>query len=341
MPSAPIVESREGVDPRYGWQLSKQWSGRPDLEWTAGIMPERVTAMAGRVSAYFYEDARDFETIRYLLRVGSNLMDERPGTPRARGRFEFPTVALGFRYYDSAYRSPDGHLHLPSRGERFRGRHYVVAIDGSDIRTIKFMNSWGNWGDSGFGYIDEEYFNAHVETAFIRWSATSGPSPTMSKWLDRADALGIGHPRNLLICWRAPNVCQLWEVELHRRVHTVVHWQVVTLEDSTLVDVFELRNGARIVGRLHVAHVGEAAVITEVFVYPRLRGRGYGSFLEFLASESAQAHGAAEIQAWLRRGDDREPFVLGARRLALARGYTWTETRHERPTLVETATRRL
>ena len=81
-------------------------------------------------------------------------------------------------------------------------------------------------------------------------------------------------------------------------------------------------------------------MITEMFVVPRVRGRGYGTYLEFLAA-AAREHGATEIQAWLRRGDDREPFVAGCRRLARARGYSWTETRRERPTLVATATRRL
>ena len=338
---APIVGSSHVADTDYGWQLSKQWSGRPDLEWTAAVMPERFTAMTGRVRAYSYEDVRDFETVRSLLRVGSNLLSESPGRAGGRGQFEYPSVALGFRYFESAYRSPDGHLRMPAPAERFRGRHYVVAIDGYDMRRIRFMNSWGNWGDHGYGYIDEEYFDAHVETAFVRWSGASGPSPTMSDWLDRAHAAGIGYPLNLLVCWRAPNKCQISEVELHRRAHTVMHWQVVTLEDTSVVDAYELRNGARIIGRLHVRHTGVTAVITEIFVVPRFRGRGYGSYLESLAAGAARDHGATELQAWLRRGDDRVPVVAGSRALARARGYSWTETRDKRPTLVATATRSL
>jgi GNAT superfamily N-acetyltransferase len=262
------------------------------------MMTERFTAMGGRVRGYFYDDIQDFETARVLLRIHSNLL---PGPPEA-----YPTVALGFRYFDSMYRSRNGHLHMPTSGDPFRGRHFVVAIDHDDMRTIKFINSWGgHWGDHGYGFIDEEYFNAHVETVFARWSSVTGPSRTMTQWLDRAQEEGIGYPLNLLACWPAPNVCTIFDAELQGRAHSVVHWQVVSLERTLPVDAYELRNGARIIGRLHVEHGGDTSVISEMFVLPAFRRKGYGRFLEQLAGERASDHGAIELQAWLRRGDHR------------------------------------
>ena len=124
----PIVGSRDGADTDYGWQLSKAWSGCPDLEWTTGVMPERVTAMAGRVRAYFYEDVRDFETVRVMLRVGSNLRSERAEAVGGRGHFEYPTVALGlslFRVSLSITRRtyPHADTGRAIQGSTLRGRH--------------------------------------------------------------------------------------------------------------------------------------------------------------------------------------------------------------------------
>lgn len=346
-PDAPLVGATEPERDR-SWQVTKEWSRRPDLEWTSGVMPERFTAMTGRVPGYVYEDIESYETARVLLRIGSNLIGLRANLSLIRfgvvspSLGAYPTIALGFRYFDSMYRSRDGHLRMPTKGDRFRGRHYVVPIDHDDWRTIKFMNSWApTWGDHSYGYIDEEYFNAHVETVFARWSGVTGPSPTMSQWLDRADESGVGYPRSLQVCWAAPNNCTVFEVELRRRAHSVLHWRTLSLERSLPVDAFELRNGARIIGRLHVEHARDNSVITELFVLPAFRCRGYGRFLGQLAAESARDHGAAEIEAWLRRGDDREPAVAGANALAAAIGYEWKPTPRERPTLVATATRRL
>lgn len=311
-------------------------------------MPERFTAMTGRVPAYFYEDIEDFETARVLVRIGSNLIRVREDLSEIQLNLSpdptggYPTIALGFRYFDSMYRSGDGRLRMPTTDDRFRGRHYVIAIDHPESRTIKFINSWGvSWGDHGYGYLDEEYFNAHVETVFARWSSVTGPSPTMSDWLARANDEDVAYPLNLQVCWRAPNVCAMSDVELRGRAHSIVHWQTVSVERSLPVDAFELRNGVRIIGRLHVEHGGDVSVITEMFVLPSFRRKGYGWFLERLAADTARDHGASRLQAWLRRGDDREPALAGASALAEAIGYEWTQTRRGRPTLTATATREL
>jgi GNAT superfamily N-acetyltransferase len=323
------------------WQRAKRWSGRPDLEWTQGVMTERFTALGGYIPGYYYDDVSAFPTARALLRVFSLIIQlGRDGTrikPSA-----YPTVTLGFRYFDSAYRSTDGRLKREGPDDPFRGRHYVTAYDGRDESTIRFANSWGDeWGDNGYGYIDEDYFNAYVETAFVRWSCVTGPSPEMSRWLDRAEQEDLPYLMDLVACWQAPNQCATTAVEMSRRTHTITRWQTVSLDSSELVDVFEMRNGIEIVGRLHVKHDESSSTITELFVLPRLRRHGYGGLLSQTAAEAAQENGSTTLHAWLRRGDHREPTVAGANALAVSGGFAWNEKLEIRPPLVAIASKNL
>lgn len=161
----------------------------------------------------------------------------------------------------------------------------------------------------------------------------------MTEWLARAEQADVPYPLNVFVCWQAPNRCATTAVEKDRRIHTITRWQTITLCTSELVDVFELRNGIEIVGRLHVKHSEQSSTITELFVRPRLRGRGYGQLLYETAVRAALENDSKTLYAWLRRGDHREPVVTGAKALAARTGFTWSEKISILPPLIAVASK--
>lgn len=88
-------------------------------------MPERFVALSGRIPGYYYDDVDDFETVRMMLWVCTRIRQLNRHTGRIKA-FAYPSVALGFKYFESAYRSVDGRLkrrgeHDPStRTQRLR-----------------------------------------------------------------------------------------------------------------------------------------------------------------------------------------------------------------------------
>lgn len=52
-----------------------------------------------------------------------------------------------------------GHILFPGPTENIIGGHAVLGVGYSDHRKeIKFQNSWGQWGDAGYGYLPYEFF---------------------------------------------------------------------------------------------------------------------------------------------------------------------------------------
>ena len=289
--------------------------------------------MAGRVRGYFYEDIRDFEpTARMLLRVGSNLM---PGPPGA-----YPTVALGFRYFDSAYRSADGRLRMPGRGDSFRGRH---SLRRSTARRSTRSGS-STAGASGATGAAATSTRSTSTLTLRRHSSVGQLSPAHHPRCaigSVAHTAGVGYPLNLVVCWQAPNLCQVCDFALHNRPHTVAHWRVLTVEDRLsgrcLRAAERCPDHRSTTRRSHGPRGGNHRDVRATDV-PSARlwklPRAPGGRVRARAC-------CIELQALLRRGDDRQPFVAGAYGLARACGYTWTETRRERPTVVSTASRKL
>jgi GNAT superfamily N-acetyltransferase len=319
-------------DGHDGWRLSRLWGGYPELEWTFGVFGERVKALGGQIPAYFYEDVADFDTARWLVRMGSALVHRREPS--------YPSVGLGFEYLDSAYRVVDGHLVCD--GGPFRGRHSVAAVDHTDMEEIKFANSWDppRWGDGGFGYVSREYFDRHVDAVHARWSASGGPSLAFKRCMERAERLSFPSKERLVKCWPMRNDFWTQEVATADRSFTMLNWAVYSVDNGALVDVIEIRDKNEVVGRAHLHH-DEVPTLRELFVRPERRREGVGSLLEGTAAEWARDYGCGAMQIWLREADARERIIGAPIAFAASRGYDWEDVEMRRPNVVKIARRTL
>jgi GNAT superfamily N-acetyltransferase len=327
-PEPPKVGTAgEGHD---GWRLSRLWGGYPELEWTFGVFRERITAFGGRVPAYFYEDISDFETARLLVRVSNILLLQRQPS--------YPSVGLAFRYFDSAYRVVDGRLVCDD--SQFRGRHAVVAVDHAEQEEIKFMNSWNppHWGDGGYGYVPREYFDRHVDSVLVRWSACGGPSPAAGRCMSRIDTQRLPREDRLVHCWPTPNVCWTQEVGADDRSFTMLNWNVYSMATGALVDVVEIRDDNEVLGRAHL-YYEDVPTLRELFVRPERRREGIGSLLEGTVAEWARERGYGAIRIWLREADARERIIGAPIAFAAGLGYEWEDVEMHRPNVVKIARR--
>jgi GNAT superfamily N-acetyltransferase len=338
LPEPPALRLWDESDPHGLWWLGREWSGYPELEWTPAIFPDRVHALSGHVKLLFYEQITDFDTARYLIRMGTLM--------RSRREPSYPSVSLGFVYFDDAYYVTDGRLRLPAEGERPRGRHYVATVDSEDVNELAFVNTWGpRWGNNGHGAITREYFDAHVDAVLTRWSAVAGPSFAYIDCLNRLETRRIPLSEQRPHCWPTPNSdFQTEEIWVRGYRHDLLTWKVISMSTRRVVYVYEVRNALRIIGRAHLFfEFGEtdSAILRELFVLPAFRRRGYGSLLEEIATERAVVSSLSRIEIWLHEGDARERVRPAAEQFAISRGYSWADVSMTRPNIVAIATKEL
>ncbi len=301
-------------DRNSSWMFSRRLGLYPELGWSFGILTERTWALSSRLPALFYECLTDFDRIRWAVWLGYEMnRRKQPG----------PHVSLGFEYFDRTYRTTTGRLELPKPGERFAGRHWVRVVGSRSADELLFQNSWGqHWGDDGFGYLSREYFKAHVKSTIVNWNSDTGPSPQMNRCL-RSRGRSRAKAADWLQCWTSENHFWIDELLIDSVPYTAVSWSVVSLGDFQLVDVYELRNPRRVVGRLHL-YAGDAETppsIRELFVAPQVRRRGFAQLLEEAAVGRVRERGAEEVEIWIHGADLRPRCAPAARGFAVSRGY--------------------
>jgi GNAT superfamily N-acetyltransferase len=308
------------------WRKGRAWAGYPELEWTHPLTARRVLAFERFIPAYFYETVSSFETARLAVMLNAVL---EPAHVRA-----CPHLDIGFRYFDSAYYTVDGRLPMPTADDPYRGQHSAIAIYSEHSDEIGFVGWRQDWGNKGYGYISREYFEPNVVSLVVSWSAMGGPSRAFHECLRKAVERESPRFEQLTHCWPAQNEFQEGEEEINGTPHTVLYWEVYSLEDNIPVDVFEIRRDEQVIGRAHIYHEDGKSSLRELVVEPESRRFGYGAHLESMAMARAQHYKSRTLELWLHDDDARPRRRGAAEAFGLALGYEWQMVDRTRPIIV-------
>ena len=82
---------------------------------------------------------------------------------------------IGIEVFEGMMKIKTGLVPLPKRGQRSIGGHAICAVGYDDKKElVKFKNSWGKWGDKGFGYLPYTYIERYMMDA---WSSVDIEDP--------------------------------------------------------------------------------------------------------------------------------------------------------------------
>ncbi len=77
-------------------------------------------------------------------------------------------VIIGVPVFAEWWRPPNGIINYPSQPSQIYGGHAICVIGYDDNKQlIKFKNSWGTWGDQGYGYLSYRYINDFLWSAWV------------------------------------------------------------------------------------------------------------------------------------------------------------------------------
>jgi GNAT superfamily N-acetyltransferase len=267
----------------------------------------------------FYEALTTYDQILEAQEINARLVDG--CTPEWACNY----VAISFRIFESAYIAPAGRLPLPAAGEQDRGHHAVFVVGWDEAgESLRFVNSWGRtWGDDGHGIVSREYLDRYLNDAWLARRARFGP--TRHTWRRLTAAENV---RDFARVWMIGN--PRWRRRFSRfgRGHAQVLYETVSSADSCPVEIIEVRTGRGfIIGWAHVHHLcvetPRTSVLKELFVWPTIRRKGYGTMLEQLACDRARLWCSERMQMLLHDPDDLRTLLSPGRNFGTALGYQW------------------
>jgi hypothetical protein len=159
---------------REVYRLCKEIDGRPEASGTFPLFSLRVIKLSLLDSGEgaFYEPLGSFDDLLKLIVINARLLEG--GAPAA----ALNSLSVSIRIFESAYGAPSGKLPMPEPGEAEQGIHNV-DLDGGWARrgeALRFQNSWGEWGDKGYGLLSREYLERYMIEAWLARRAAFGPS---------------------------------------------------------------------------------------------------------------------------------------------------------------------
>lgn len=342
------LELPDGSVPRALWAAARGLDPTGYLEWTFPLFLHRALALqqehgpeTPRGLDIVYEPLATWDDVFFVLRLRDALLNAENAA------LSVPEVSLGLEVFDGVFRAPQGRLALPARDEPFRGRHAVGFLDIWSDDELRFLNSWGSWGDDGAGYISRSYFEHHVDAAWVTRASWFGPSPAMETEL-RATAWRAGRPGrvefgDVLKHWKTGNRPFGKEVRLRGVDYSVKCRSTYSLRgEMQRLQMADVRCDERVVGRLHLRHdlVRNRTFVEELFVSPADRRRGIAMLLiEDIATELARRQGAQQMQLWLHEADADDDGAQSARAFADRLGFQWHDTAMRRPNILGIAER--
>jgi GNAT superfamily N-acetyltransferase len=330
------------------YQLSKEIDGRREGTGTFPLFGVRVTKLSLLSNGHraFYEPLGTYDDLLGLSRVNARLVDG--GAPP--GALNHLSVSI--RVFESAYDAPLGELPLPAPGEREQGVHQV-SLNGTLARggdmLLLFRNSWGRWGYEGSGVFPREYLERYMVEAWLSRRDAIGPSRFTRPLLD----VNAAEPKAYVRVWmlRFPLLAALnsWAITStvrHRaEEHTIQVYESVSASEDP-VEIIEVRGPSGVpLGWAHLHHLVDAqqrvSVGKEFFVWPLVRGLGYGRLLEEFVAARAKAWGSKQLRILFHEADDYPGNVTEAKAFATGADYEWKWSIAQRPRISAVADKSL
>lgn len=292
-PAQPIDPSLIS-SPKDFWALVKQIDGLGG-EWTYDIFMIRALNFHQHfVAPYYYEPLGSFDALALeaLLRQRA----DHAGVPLD----EQGNVSLSMQVFASIFDSRDGRISLPEAGERMVGRHCVNILGLENADSLVFRLAWSGWAKgNGIGYLSREYMERFATGCWVgrRWDR--GPASHDAAELVLASADGS----EIVRLWRE------WRTSGRRsgdHPGLSLHWHTTrSIASDCQAEVLVLAfRGAdpRVVVRAGVAvlllmdDVGKkVSTLTDLYIWPTYRRRGYGVLLERFAAERAAGAGSKRL----------------------------------------------
>jgi GNAT superfamily N-acetyltransferase len=172
-----------------------------------------------------------------------------------------------------------------------------------------------------------------------------GPSPKMDRKA-RELSWTQGNPGSIdptvfARAWGAPNRIKRKTVQLHSRPHNMSRRMNYSFWRGFPLDIVELREGEVLRGRFHLLHNRDIneSTLTEIWVPPSCRRRGYGTFLLSVADELAAMVDAATLRLVLNEADASPRARERALSFTSSAGYAWDHANLRRPNILGIAKR--
>ena len=336
-------------DPTQEWYAARRLGGEPHLEWSFPILTYRTNALQAETGPFerhgldlAYEPLGAWEEVIGCFAVRHSLKD-------ASVRPEWwPTISIGFAFYESGFYAPSGRLPLPSPTDSFRGRHVMAVVDATND-ALKVISSWSKWGEQGtgrwatfrFGYVSRAYFEAHVDSVWLSRAAWVGPSVEMDHRLKELNLIagtpGRSNPQRFAESWSTANQRQekplrigSWDLRLRRRLAFSMRNQAPHL------DFLDIHDGHRPIARAHVLHPRDHdySIVQELFVPPNKRRHGLATVLVNHALELARHRGRERLRILLHEADDNDHGHRTALDFTKSLGFKWCDARSDRPNIL-------
>jgi GNAT superfamily N-acetyltransferase len=187
-----------------------------------------------------------------------------------------------------------------------------------DENTLIICNSWSGWKDDPIGYLSREYFDRYGQEGSISRIWNRGPTAATAEALLRGD-----NAIEFRKFWRSG---RRWGVNTNvggRKDLRFKWYECWSLQEEVPAEflVLELNGHIRVAAAVLVHH-SNVSDLSELFVWPNYRHRGYGSLLEELAEDRSRQAGAQEIgiyvwNADVMHGSDRAEGFLASRGYAM------------------------
>lgn len=328
------------------YRLSKEVDGRLDGTGTFPLFARRVDKLyrlaAGRSG--FYEPVDSPDELLRLSRVNARLL--RGNAPV----WSLNNLSASVRLFESVYGARFGVPPLPEPGEAEQGVHHL-SLYGGPTRWggLRFTNSWGGgWGYDGRGVLSREYLDGYMVEAWLDRPAGAGPTRFALPLLRRATS-----PKAFAAAW-VPTLRGLGEVSFATRERRILHDDADHLlrTHETLsasgdpVEMIELHGPTGLpLGWAHLHYLITSrpgvSACKEFFVWPFVRGFGYGRLLEEHVAERAERWGSERLEVPLYEADDHPGAVHPAKAFATASGYEWSWVYKRRPNVSAVASKGL